>query len=258
MAKRKDSAIAANETLDALFDGRIKLFQSRTGYRFSIDALLLAHFVAIRSADRVVDLGTGNGVIPLALSHRYPTARVIGVELQPSMVERARRNVRLNALDERIEIVAGDLRDRRQLPDAGSFDLAVCNPPYRKPGSGRISADDERQIARHETSGKLGEFLDAAAFLLRNKGRVGLVYAVERCADVFFAMRQSRLEPKRLRLVHSFRDVEASLVLIESVKGGRPGLTVEPPLTIYRRRKEYSEEVAGMIAGKELNFLKQI
>ena len=256
MPEREDSAKTLTETRDILFEGRVSLFQSRTGYRFSIDALLLACFVGIRPRDRIVDLGTGNGVIPLVLAHRQLSATVTGIELQSSMVERARRNVRLNALDERIEIIAGDVRDRRQLPGAGSFDLAVCNPPYRKPGSGRISADRERQIARHETSGDLGEFLGAAAFLLRNKGRMALVYAAMRCADLFFALRQARLEPKRLRMVHSFHDAEASLILVESVKGGRSGLTVEPPLTIYRRGKEYSEEVAAIIAGTELNFPK--
>jgi tRNA1Val (adenine37-N6)-methyltransferase len=257
MAQREDSAKTPNETLDALFDGRMNLLQSRTGYRFSIDALLLAYFVVIRPGDRIVDLGTGSGIIPLVLARRHSSATVTGIELQASMVERARRNVRLNELDARIKIISGDVRTRQNFPGAAGADVVVCNPPYRKPGSGRISADDERQIARHETSGDLGEFLGAAAFLLRNKGRMALVYAAERCTDLFLALRQARLEPKRLRMVHSFRDVEASLVLIESVKSGRPGLTVEQPLTIYRRGKDYSEEVAAMIAGKQLNFPKR-
>ena len=254
MAKRENSAKTPNETLDVLFEGGVNLFQSRTGYRFSIDSLLLAYFVVIRPGDRIVDLGTGNGIIPLVLARRHSSATVTGIELQSTMVERALRNVRLNELEARIKIISGDVRTRKNFPGAASADVVVCNPPYRKPGSGRISADDERQIARHETSGDLREFLGAAAFLLRNKGRMALVYTVERCADLFYALRQARLEPKRLRMVHSFRDVEASLVLVESVKGGRPGLTVEQPLTIYRRGKEYSAEVAAMVTGKQLHL----
>ena len=242
------------ETLDALFGGRVRLFQSRTGYRFSIDALLLADFVAIGPDASIVDLGTGNGVIPLVLAYRYPSSSVIGIELQRPMVERARRNAQLNALDGRIKIIAADVRTRKDFPPAGSVDIVVCNPPYRKPSSGRVSVDDERRIARHETSGELREFLGAAAFLLRNKGRVALVYPALRCADLFCAMRQANLEPKRLRTVHSFRAAEATLVLVEGVKGGRPGLAVQSSLTIYRRGKMYSEEVAAMIAGKSINI----
>jgi tRNA1Val (adenine37-N6)-methyltransferase len=258
MAQRDDNAKTAIETRDALFDGRMALLQSRKGYRFSIDALLLAYFVALRPGDRIVDLGTGNGIIPLVLARRHPSVTVTGIELQASMVERAGRNVRLNELDARIKIISGDVRTRRNFPVAAGADTVVCNPPYRKSGSGRISADDERQIARHETSGALGEFLGAAAFLLRNKGRLALIYAAVRCADLFFALRQARLEPKRMRLVHSFADAEAALLLVESVKAGRPGLTVERPLIIYRGKKEYSAEVAAMIAGSELNFPKRI
>lgn len=250
MTEREDRKTAPTETLDALFAGRIRLFQSRAGYRFSLDALLLAYFAVIRDGDSIVDLGTGNGVIPLVLAHRCPSARLIGIELQASMVERARRNVRLNQLDARIKIIHSDVRSRKDFPKAGSADVVVCNPPYRKSGSGRISVVDEKRIARHESSGALGEFLGAAAFLLGNKGRLALVYTAARCADLFFAMRQARLEPKRLRLVHSFYDAEASLVLVEGMKNGRPGLKVEPPLTVYRHGKEYSAEVAEMIAGE--------
>jgi tRNA1Val (adenine37-N6)-methyltransferase len=242
-----------SETTDALFDGRLKLVQSRPGYRVSIDALLLAHFVSIHLDEKIVDLGTGNSVICLALAVRHPAALFTGIELQAAMVERARRNVRLNGLQGRVRIVAGDLRNRKNLPPAGSFDAAVCNPPYRQPGSGRVSINDEKRIARHELHGDLGAFLRAGTFLLRNKGRLALVYPAVRCIDATFAMREARIEPKRLRMVHSFPDAAASLVLLEGVKNGRTGLTVEKPLTIYRRDKEYTEEAAEIIAGAPAN-----
>jgi len=240
---------SSSETLDALFNGRLTLYQSRAGYRFSLDALLLADFATIRSGDRVVDLGTGNGVVPLVLADLHPTIRVTGVELQSSLLERARRNVAANHLEKRVEIIAGDVR-RNKIAAPASFDAAVCNPPYRRAGSGRLNPDAERQLARHEVSGGLQEFLAAGSFLLRAKGRMALVYPALRAVDLLAAMRHAGIEPKRLRLVHSFAATPASLVLAEGVKGGRSGLEVLAPLTIYRPGKEYTEEVASLIAGR--------
>ena len=251
--RRRDGEQASSpksqETLDFLFDGKLSLFQSGTGYRFSLDALLLAHFVTIKRGEKIVDLGTGNGVIPLVLATLHRSAILTGVELQPAMVERARRNVRLNGLERRIQILSGDVRAGEHVAAEASFDVAVCNPPYRKPSSGRISPNDERQIARHETQGDLSDFLHTGAFLLRTKGRMAIVYSAGRCIDLLSAMRQARIEPKRMRMVHSFAGVEASLVLAEGVKGGRSGVEVLAPLTIYLRGKEYTEEVAAMIGG---------
>jgi tRNA1Val (adenine37-N6)-methyltransferase len=247
--KRATDAPTANETLDALFDGRLKLLQSCSGYRVSIDPLLLAYFVSVQRGQKIVDLGTGNGVICLALAHLYPSASLTGIELQASLAERAERNVRLNGFEGRVRIISGDVRGRQYAPKPGSFDVAVCNPPYRKPSSGRISVNDEKRIARHELNGDLVAFLHAGAVLLRNKGRMALVYLADRSADLIVAMRQTGIEPKRLRMVLSFPEMEASLILLEGVKGGKAGLAVQPPLVIYRRGKDYTDEVAAIIQG---------
>lgn len=241
---------SSTETLDALFNGRLTLYQSRAGYRFSLDALLLAHFATIRSGDRIVDLGTGNGVVPLVLADLHETIHVTGVELQKTLAERARRNVAANRLESRVDILAGDVTRCQEIAAPDSFDAAVCNPPYRKAGSGRLNPDAERQLARHEIRGSLKEFLAAGSYLLRAKGRMALVYPALRSVDLLAAMRNAGLEPKRLRLVHSFAAAPASLLLVEGVKGGRAGVEVLAPLTIYRQGKEYSEEVAGVIAGR--------
>jgi tRNA1(Val) A37 N6-methylase TrmN6 len=240
---------SSDDTLDALFDGRLTLAQSRSGYRFSVDALLLAYFVTVKSRQRVIDLGTGNGVIPLILAHLHPSAALTGLELQPAMTDRAQRNVELNSLRDRIKILRADVRQIADRISAAEFDVAVCNPPYRRPNSGRISANAEKQAARHETHGDLHDFLAAAEHLLRLKGRMALCYSALRLTDLLTAMRQVRIEPKRLRIAHSFRQSEASLVLVEGVKGGRPGLAVAPPLILYSDAKSYSDEVAAMIAG---------
>ena len=239
----------SDESSDAFFDGRITLYQSRAGYRFSLDALLLAHFVTAKTGARVVDLGTGNGVIPLALAALHPSIEVTGIELQPRMVERARRNIAQNELRTRIKIAHGDVRSPKQIARAGDFDVAVCNPPYRKSISGRLSMNEERQAARHELAGGLDEFLRAGAFFLRANGRMAMVYPVVRSVDLLTAMRDAGLEPKCLRMVHSFRGAKASLVLAEAIKGGRSGLEVQASLIVYAGARTYSDEVASMIAG---------
>lgn len=172
-----------------------------------------------------------------------------GIEIQPAMVERARRNVEVNGLDKRVKILQGDVREIGEHYVPAVCDVVVCNPPYRKPSSGRISVNDERRIARHELNGDLAAFLRAGALLLRNKGRMALVYLAARSADLIVAMRRAGIEPKRLRMVHSFTEAEASLILLEGVKGGKAGLAVQPPLMIYRRGKDYTDEAMAIIQG---------
>lgn len=240
----------ADETLDTLFSGKLKLFQSRDGYRFSLDALLLANFVTVKPRERVIDLGTGSGVIPLILARLHENVALAGVEIQPAMVERAARNIRLNRLAAQIQIYAGDVRAMDRTTPAASFDVAVCNPPYRLAGSGRNSPNDEKRIARHEGCATLDDFLTGARFVLRGKGRVAVVYLADRAVELFSAMSAARLEPKRVRMVHSFVSAEASLVLVEGVKDGRRGVKILPPLIVYREGKAYSDEVAAIIGGK--------
>jgi tRNA1Val (adenine37-N6)-methyltransferase len=239
----------SDDSLDTLIDRKLRLYQSRIGYRFSLDALLLAHFVSVKARDRLVDLGAGNGTIALLLSHLHPAATIIGVEVQPAMAARAKRSVALNCLQERVAIVLGDVREIATLCAPSSFDAVVSNPPFRKPSSGRISRDQEKQIARHELKGGLQDFLIAATYLLRPKGRLALIYSAERAVELLAALRSAGLEPKRLRWVHSFAGDAALLVLVEAVKGGRSGVEVAAPLVIYRAAKEYSAEVAAIVAG---------
>ncbi len=225
----------SEDTLDTLIDGKLRLYQSRTGYRFSLDALLLAHFATVKRRDRIVDLGAGNGPIALLLSHLHPLASLTGLEVQPAMAERAKRSVAINLLDDRVAIVVGDLREIAALLAASSCDVVVSNPPFRPASSGRISPNREKQIARHEIKGDLHNFLAAAAYLLRPKGRLALIYSAERAVELLVSLRRAGVEPKRLRWVHSFAADGALLVLVEAVKGGRSGIAVEPQIVIYRR-----------------------
>jgi tRNA1Val (adenine37-N6)-methyltransferase len=237
------------ETTDTLFEGKLTLHQSRVGYRFSLDAVLLAHFVEPRPGDVLVDLGAGNGVIALILAYLHRSLKITAIELQPSLVEYARKNVRLNRLHDRVEILSGDVRAVEALAKVASYDTVVCNPPFRKPSSGRVSPDEEKRIARHEIFGTVDDFLRAGLHLLAVKGRMALIYPAVRSVDLMDSMRKAGIEPKRLRTVHSYAGAEASLVLMEGVKAGRSGIQVMAPLIVYATGKRYSAEVARMLTG---------
>jgi tRNA1(Val) A37 N6-methylase TrmN6 len=239
-----------DETLDVLFEGKLKLFQGRRGYRFSLDALLLAHFMTCRRGETIADLGTGNGVIALTLAYFHSSLSIRGVEIQLSMVDRASRNARMNGFQERVTISQADVRNIQETFSPESFAAVVCNPPYRQTTSGRISPDVERKIARHEIAAGLADFLRAGAYLLPIKGRIAMVYPALRIVDLLQSMRSANLEPKRLRMVHSFADTKASLVLVEAVKGGRSGSEALSPLIVYKKGKQYTTEVEAMLAGK--------
>src|SRR5262245_13858650 len=239
-----------DETLDIIYGGKLKLFQDRKGYRFSLDSLLLAHFVSCRRGEKIADLGTGNGVIALTLAHLHSSLSITGVEIQPSMVDRATRNVRMNGFQERIAITRADVRNIQKTLSPESFAAVVCNPPYRRPTSGRISPNSERKVARHEIAAGLADFLRAAAYLLPIKGKIAIVYPALRVVDLIQSMRNINLEPKRLRMVHSFADTKASLVLVDAVKGGRSGSETLSPLVVYREGKQYTTEIEVMLSGK--------
>ena len=217
-----------NECMDRFLEGRLKLIQSTDGYRFSIDAVLLSEFVTIRQGDRVVDLGTGCGVIPLLLLLTKPVGHALGVEIQEELATQASRNAFLNGLEHRMDVILGDIK---VLPLAEqSADVIICNPPYRRINSGRINPDPRRAIARHEILASIDDILRAAKALLRKKGRLALVYPSVRMVDAFVRMRRFDLEPKRVRINYATPESGAKLALIEATLGGRPGLDIGPPL----------------------------
>ena len=236
-------------TLDALFNGQLRILQGRKGYRFSLDAVLLAAFASPRGAEKVVDLGAGSGVVSLILAKQHPSLAVTGLEIQETMVTWAQKSARLNQLESRVWILQCDIRRIAKVLPPGGADVVVCNPPYRKPTSGRISPNKEKRIARHEIAGRLIDFVRAGAYLLPINGRMAVIYPALRTVDLLVTMREANIEPKRLRMVHSFAGAEASLVLVEGVKGGRNGVEVLAPLVIYEKGKQYGAEVASLLAG---------
>jgi tRNA1Val (adenine37-N6)-methyltransferase len=231
------------ETVDDLLGGRLKIFQKEKGYRFSIDSLLLAHFVYLKRNDHVIDLGAGSSIISLILACRFESVKVVGVEIQAQLVDMARRSVKLNRLQSKIEIRQGDVKQINDFFDPQSFNVAVFNPPYRKLNSGRINPHEEKAIARHEIMGSLGNFLSSAKYLLRSLGHVFIIYPATRGAELFRQMRNNDIEPKRIRMVHSNILSSAEFILVEGIKNGGEELNVMPPLFIYGNNEKYTEEM---------------
>ncbi len=241
-----------DETLDVLRKWGLKVIQGARGYRFSLDSIILASLAHPPHRGRVLDLGAGCGVLGLILARQYPGIRVTGIEIQPQLVERARRNVVLNGLEGRMEILEGSYARIEDLVPEASFQYVITNPPYRKVGTGRLNPEEEKAIARHEMHGGLDTLLRAAHHALVPKGKLGIIFTATRAVDLLHLCRLHGLEPKRMRFVHPYLGEEAQSIFLEGVKGGREGeVRVEPPLFVYSSPGVYSSEVAGMLGEGE-------
>lgn len=240
------------ERIDDLKIAGLKIIQSKNGYRFSLDPVLLCSFTNVAAESFIVDLGTASGIIPLLLASRNKTVQIVGVEIQEALAERAERNVNMNHFQDVVSVLHEDLRtlnDTGALA-AGCADLVLSNPPYRSVGSGRLALHGERARCRHDIDGTLADFVKAASYLLKNKGRLSLIFLTERLAETLDVIRAYQLEPKRLRYVHSNEYSESHLFLLEAIKGGKPGLKVEAPCYIYSG-DNYSEEIQQMFTVRE-------
>lgn len=229
------------ETLDSIRD--IKIIQKKRGYRFSVDALLLFSFVGISHCLKIADFGAGSGIISILLAKKYPEAKVYAIELQEGLARLAIKNVILNKLKGRVDVITEDIKKLKEVFKEKCFDLIVSNPPFRRARTGLISPEEEKAIARHEIKVTIDDILEISGLLLKDKGRFDLIYHPVRLEELFARMKKCQLEPKRLRFIHSKEGVEAKMVLVEGVKGVRGGLKVEKPLYIYERNGNYSEEM---------------
>lgn len=236
-------------TRDRFLNDRIEVLQYRNGFRFSIDAALLAAFAAPNDGSRIVDLGTGCGIIPLILGYRYPGVHIVGVEIQEALAKLATRNADINGFTNRIVIRCANLNSLSIQDVAGPVDLVVSNPPYRRAMSGRINPNRQQAVARHEILTTLSDVVNAACRLLGIGGQFAVIYPAERVTGLLTAMRVAGIEPKQLQTVHSRSHDPARRVLVSGVKGGRPGgAIVRPPLIIYESDGAYTHDVKVMLA----------
>jgi len=212
--------------------GGLKVIQRPDLFAFGTDAVLLSRFASIYNGDRVIDLGTGTGLIPFMLVQRRSPAGITAMELQPELVALCRRSVALNGLQELISVVQGDIRQVKALFPSESFDLATCNPPYMPITGSLLNSKEPVAIARHELCCQLKDVISAFAWLIRYGGKAALVHRPQRLADIFCLLREHGLEPKRLQLVHPRPGREANIALVEAEKGAKPGLRVLPSLQL--------------------------
>ncbi len=232
-----------DERLDELQRNGYRIIQNPNKFCFGMDAVLLTGFAHAEADDRLLDLGTGTGIIPLLMEAKYGCAHLVGLEIQQESADMAVRSVALNGLTDKIEIVVGDIKEADHFFPSASFDCITCNPPYMIGQHGAASPNMQKAIARHEILCTFEDVAAQTARLLKPGGHFFLVHRPFRLAEIMVTFARHRLEPKRMQLVHPYADREPNMVLLEAVRGGRPRMKVEKPLVIFREPGVYMSEI---------------
>ncbi|MBS4216643.1 MULTISPECIES: tRNA1(Val) (adenine(37)-N6)-methyltransferase [Neobacillus] len=241
-----------DERLDYLLAENLRIIQSPSVFAFSLDAVLLARFVYVPiQKGNLIDLCSGNGVIPLFLSARTK-GKITGVEIQERLYDMAVRSIEYNGLENRLEMILGDIKDMPKKLGYGKFDVVTCNPPYfTTPSKGEINPNEHLAIARHEILCTLEDAIKASSDLVRQGGKVAFVHRPGRLLDIVTFMRQYRLEPKRIQFVYPKMGKEANTILVEAIKDGSPDLKILPPLIVYQDNDEYTPEIREILYGEK-------
>ena len=232
-SERRTDLLKPGERLDDLQIGGLELIQDPSGFCFGVDAVFLSDFAKVRPGETVLDMGTGNGIIPTLLSAKTRGKKFTGLEIREDTADMARRSVIYNHLEDRIEIVTGDIKEAAEIFKPAFFDVITTNPPYMLSQHGLRSPDDAKAIARHEVLCTLDDILRESMRLLQDKGRFYMIHRPFRLTEIMIKMNHYKLEPKRIQFIHPYIDKEPVLVLIEGVRGARSRVTVEPPIVIY-------------------------
>ena len=232
-----------DERIDDQQRNGYRIIQKKKGFCFGMDAVLLSGFAQVKEGEVAVDLGTGTGIIPILLEAKTKGKHFTGLEIQEEVAEMAGRSVRLNQLENRVDIVRGDIKEASRLFGKASFDVVTSNPPYMNDNHGLKNPELPKAIARHEVFCALDDVCREASLLLKSGGRFYMVHRPHRLAEIITALKTYKLEPKRMKLVHPFVDKEANMVLIEAVRGGRSMMKVEAPIIVYREPGVYTQEI---------------
>ncbi|MGN0304994.1 MAG: tRNA1(Val) (adenine(37)-N6)-methyltransferase [Lachnospiraceae bacterium] len=231
------------ERIDELQRNGYRIIQDPGRFCFGMDAVLLSGFARAKEGDRVLDLGTGTGIIPILMEAKTKASRFFALEIQEESADMARRSVALNGLEKKIQVVTGDIKEAEKYFNASSFDVITCNPPYMIGKHGLVNPDAPKAIARHEILCTLEDVIRQAAFLLKPGGSFYLVHRPFRLAEILSLLMAAKLEPKRMRLVYPYVDKEPNMVLLQAVRGGKSRMTVEKPLIIFEKPGVYTKEI---------------
>lgn len=231
------------ERIDELHRKGYRIIQKEDGFCFGMDAVLLSDFAKAGKREKVLDMGTGTGILPILMEARTEGGRFTGLEIQEEFASMAGRSVALNGQEDKIEIVCGDIKEASSLFGLDRFDVVVSNPPYMVADHGLANPDKRKAIARHEVLCDLSDLLRETKKVLKNKGRFYMVHRTYRMAEIIHLMVEYGLEPKRIRFVYPFADKEPNIMLIEAMKGAKSRIKVEPPLIVYEKPGVYTDEI---------------
>lgn len=233
-----------NERIDDLELNNLKIIQNKNGFCFGMDSVLLSDFAkSIKANAKVIDLGTGTGILPILLSAKTKVSKIVGIEIQKEVANMASRSVLLNNLQDKIEIVCEDIKNLKNIYETNSFDAIVTNPPYKTKGTGGINEVEAKLISRHEITANLEDFISISSYLLKDQSSIYMVHRPERSVDILSIFRKYKLEPKELKLVQPSCDKAPNLVLIKATKNAKPFLKIDKPLYIYNSDGTYTEEL---------------
>lgn len=232
------------ERIDDLEFKSLKIIQNKDGFCFGMDSVLLTDFAKnIKQNSKVIDLGTGTGIIPILLYGKTKNASFIGIEIQEDVAQMAKRSVKLNDLEEKIEILNMNILDLNEKFKRGSFDVVTTNPPYKKLNTGVINENNKKLISRHEITASLNDFIKTASFLLKDFGEFYMVHRPDRLVDIFETMRNNKIEPKKIKFVYPNMNKKMNLVLIKGIKNGNQFLEFENNLYVYKEDGNYTDEI---------------
>ena len=244
--------IKENERIDNLDINNLKIIQNKEGFCFGVDAVILSDFAKeIKEGSKVLDLGTGTGIISVLLTAKTKLKKIYGIEIQKEVYEMAKRSVILNELEDKFEVIHSDIKSIGNVFEKNSFDAIVSNPPYKKENSGITNIEEKKNISRNETTANLEDFIKVSKDMLKDKGEMYLVHRPDRIVDILSLMRKYRIEPKKIRLVFGNEEKEPKMILIKGIKGANEFLKFESNLYIYNKEGKYSDEI-NRIYGREI------